>query len=306
MAKTVRETIKETVRHHLTKENGLAFGQCLTAVGWVGGTLPELYEEDGMVELSMADVAGGGIVVGSGLVGRRPMYIIRYQGFNWYNSPMIVNYACKSKELWKIPCPIFVRSIAMEGGTGPVASSSHHSLYYRMPGVKIVSPMTPMEYKQIYKDFMSQDDVFYVSEHRGSYGNTEELPDIIHDDPDIVLFPISITRFAAQEASKILATKGYKVSVIHQLWLKPYIIKSEWKNILLQSKFGGIVLDDDYVDGVARPMAHELMLETSKPVDVMGLEPRTAGFHPDVDNLPPTAEKIVEKVLGISNNDKNI
>ena len=141
---------------------------------------------------------------------------------------------------------------------------------------------------------------------RVSYGNTEELPDILHNDSDIVLFPISITRFAAQEASKILATKGYKVSVIHQLWLKPYIIKSEWKNILLQSKFGGIVLDDDYVDGVARPMAHELMLETSKPVDVMGLEPRTAGFHPDVDNLPPTAEKIVEKVLGILNNDKNI
>ena len=34
-------------------------GQCLTAVGWVGGTLPELYEDKGMVELSMADVAGG-------------------------------------------------------------------------------------------------------------------------------------------------------------------------------------------------------------------------------------------------------
>ena len=36
----------------------------LTAVGWVGGTLPELYEDKGMVELSMADVAGGGFAVG--------------------------------------------------------------------------------------------------------------------------------------------------------------------------------------------------------------------------------------------------
>ena len=40
-------------------------GQCLTAVGWVGGTLPELYEDNGMVELSMADVAGGGFAVGA-------------------------------------------------------------------------------------------------------------------------------------------------------------------------------------------------------------------------------------------------
>ena len=117
----LRDCIKETVHHHLTKRNGIALGQCLTAVGWVGGTLPELYEDDGMVELSMADVAGGGIAVGAALTGRRPMYIIRYQGFNWYNAPSIINYAAKSKELWNVPCPIFVRSIAMEGGIGPVS-----------------------------------------------------------------------------------------------------------------------------------------------------------------------------------------
>ena len=129
MAKTVRDTIKDITRKHLTEHNGLAFGQCLTAVGWVGGTLPELYEEDGMVELSMADVAGGGIVVGSALAGRRPMYVIRYQGFNWYNCPSVVNYASKSKEIWKVPCPLMVRGIGMEGAIGPVAGSSHHSLY---------------------------------------------------------------------------------------------------------------------------------------------------------------------------------
>ena len=47
---------------------------------WVGwSTLPELYEKDGMIELSMADVAGGGIAVGAALVGKRPIYVIRYQ-----------------------------------------------------------------------------------------------------------------------------------------------------------------------------------------------------------------------------------
>ena len=35
--------------------------------GLGGGTLPELYEENGMVELSMADVAGGGFAVGMAL-----------------------------------------------------------------------------------------------------------------------------------------------------------------------------------------------------------------------------------------------
>ena len=143
MEKTVRDTIKEIVRSHLVEKKSMCFGQCLTAVGWVGGTLPELYEEDGMVEVATSDVANGGFVVGAGLKGIRPIYVVRYQGFQWYNAPIIVNYACKSKEIWDIPCPIFIRSIAMEGAIGPVAGSSHHSLFQRMPGSKIISPMTP-------------------------------------------------------------------------------------------------------------------------------------------------------------------
>ena len=144
MAITVRETIKNITYKHLTKGRGKCYGQCLTAVGWVGGTLPELYEEDGMVELSMADVAGGSIVTGAALSGERAIYVVRYQGFQWYNAVSVVNYAAKSKELWNRPCPIFVRSIAMEGGIGPVAGSSHHSLVHRMPGIKVLSPSNPV------------------------------------------------------------------------------------------------------------------------------------------------------------------
>ena len=99
METTVRETIKNTTKKHLKENNGLIFGQCLSAVGWVGGTVPELTEKDGLIELSMADVANGGIVVGAGLSKRRPIYVIRYQGFNWFNASIILNYACKSKEI---------------------------------------------------------------------------------------------------------------------------------------------------------------------------------------------------------------
>jgi len=107
MAITLRETIKSIVNQHLTSKKGKVFGQCLTAVGWVGGTLPELYEDDGMVELSMADVAGGAIVVGAALANSKPIYVVRYQGFQWYNCVSIVNYAAKSKELWNVKTKFF-------------------------------------------------------------------------------------------------------------------------------------------------------------------------------------------------------
>ncbi len=302
MAKTVRDTIKSIVKTHLTVEKSLCFGQCLTAVGWVGGTLPEMYEDEGMVEVTTADVANGGFVVGAGLSGIRPIYVVRYQGFQWYNSPMIVNYASKSKEIWGIPCPIFVRSIAMEGGIGPVAGSSHHSLYQRMPGTKILAPMTPFEYQFAYNEFMMNDDVYYISEHRRSYDNTEdELYDIILGDSDIVLFPISITRFDAMEAVRMLMEKGIRASIIHQLWIKPFTFEDHWRECLNKSKHGGLVLDDDYEQGVASSIAHRMTMESDKKVHTLGLEHRTAGFHKTVDNLPPSAEQIVNKVMEIIN-----
>lgn len=293
MEKTTRDTIKEIIRNHLKKKLGKVFGQCLTAVGWVGGTLPEMYEKDGMIELSMADVAGGGIVVGSALMKERPIYVIRYQGFNWYNCPMIVNYACKSKEIWKVPCPVMVRGIGMEGGIGPVAGSSHHSLYYRMPGIKIVSPMTPREYKIAYNSYMKDDEVYYFSEHRGSFSNSKELKDIIYKKPSLVIFAISITRFEALKAEKILRAQGHKIAVINILWLKPFSIKKKYFNLLKKSKFGGLVLDDDYEDGIAKSIANDLNLKTNKTVNVMGLKNKSAGFHPNVDNLPPSSDEII-------------
>jgi pyruvate/2-oxoglutarate/acetoin dehydrogenase E1 component len=300
MAKTVRDTIKSITKEHLSA-GSKCYGQCLTAVGWVGGTLPELYEDGGMIELSMADVAGGGIVVGAALAGERPIYVVRYQGFQWYNSPIIANYAMKSKEIWNRPCPLLVRSIAMEGGIGPVAGSSHHSIYQRMPGVKILSPMTPKEWEYTYEQFMKDDDVYYISEHRKSYDNTEEFNNTIHEKADITLFPFSITRFAAEEARQVLEKEGLKVNVIHQLYIKPFICDEEWIKALNNSKFGGIVLDDDYEEGAASSIAHSIMLKSDKKVETMCIEHRTAGFHPEVDNLPPNKEKICAKIKEMCN-----
>jgi len=301
MAKTVRDTIKDITRNHLSSNKGKCYGQCLTAVGWVGGTLPEMYEDEGMIELSMADVAGGAIVTGAALAGDRPIYVVRYQGFQWYNAATIVNYAAKSKEIWGRPCPVFVRSIAMEGGVGPVAGSSHHSLVHRMPGIKVLAPMTPQEYQLAYDLYMLDDTPYYISEHRKSYDNTEELNDVINNEADFTIFPISITRLEMKKLLDLAKEENIILNIIHQLWIKPFDIPFSWKYALNNSIYGGLVTDDDFVEGTASSIANELSLATGKKVYTLGLEEKTAGFHPNVDSLPPSAEKIIKKLKQIKN-----
>lgn len=301
MAKTLREVIRNIVHYHLKKKKGLVFGQCLTAVGWVGGTLPHLTEKDGMIDLSMADVANGGIVAGAGLSGRRPIYVIRYQGFNWFNAPIILNYSCKSKEIWGVPSPILVRGIAMEGSIGPVAGSSHASLYYRMPGIKILSPMTPKEYKQSYNYFMRNDEVVYLSEHRGSYDNTIEIKDVYKKKCDLVIFAISITRFSAIKAAKELKKIGITVGIANIFWVKPFKIKNNWIKMLNNAKYGGLILDDDYTQGLAESLAFKLLEKTNKKtrLKAIGLKNRSAGFSRKTDNLPPSMHELIKTIKRI-------
>jgi pyruvate/2-oxoglutarate/acetoin dehydrogenase E1 component len=300
MAITLRDTIKSIVKEHLQNKKRKAYGQCLTAVGWVGGTLPELYEDGGMIELSMADVAGGAIVVGAALANTRPIYVVRYQGFQWYNCVSIVNYAAKSKEMWQKPCPIFVRSIAMEGGIGPVAGSSHHSLYYRMPGIKIASPVSPNEYKQVYESFMNDDIPYYVSEHRKCFDISEDIPDYYeHTNPDLTIFPISVTRLEMNKLLKIAEQNNIQINISNILWIKPFEISDETLNSIQKSKFGGLVLDDDFEDGCQSSIANKISLLSGKKVWTLGLEDRTSGFSFDVDNLPPDAEKIFRTIKTI-------
>lgn len=302
---TLAETIRETTRQHLA-QGGLALGQCLTAVGWVGGTVPELSEAEGLVELSMADVSGGGIATGVALAGRRPIYIVRYQGFQWYNSPVILNYAAKSKEMWGIPCPVFIRSIAMDGGIGPVASGSHHGIYARMPGIPVVAPMTSGEWRAAWDFFMSHDDPLYVSEHRRSFPLDYEMPDIIHDQAAVTLFPISSTRLNAIEAAAALEKEGIRCNIVHLVWLKPFRAEERMARALGCSRSGGMVLDGDFENGIAKSIAFDLMRETGHPMRVLALEERTGGFAPHLDNLPPTPERICATVREIAGRPRSV
>lgn len=296
MARTVAQTIKDVTRKHLEENQGLFLGQCVAAVGWIGGTVPEMTEQEGIVELPAADVAGPGIAVGAALVGRRPIFTIRYQGFMWYNAASLLNYAAKSKEMWGIPCPIFVRAIAMEGGVGPVASNCHHGMVMRMPGMPVAAPMTPEEWLSVWDWFMSHDDPLYVSEHRRSFLIDYEMEPRIHRRADFSLLAISAARLNALEAVKLLEKEGIVCDLIHLLWLKPFPVTPVMLESL-RSAGQGLVVDSDFeIAGASRSIAYELMHAAGVPVHALGLEDRTSGFAPQCDNPTPPVGKIVRRV----------
>lgn len=292
---TVADTIREISRHHLEENNGLLLGQSISAVGWVNNTVPDC---KGIVELPMTDVAGAGIAVGAAMVGRRPIFVIRFQDFLILNGSQLIFYAAKSKELHGTSTPLFVRAIAADG-IGPVHSGVLHSVFMHFPGFRVCSPMTPKEYESVWADFMAHDDPMIVSEHRASFSNTEELDDIIHEDADITLYPISATRFEAVKAAELLIAEGIRCNIVHVLWLKPFIADTRMIAPLRQSGRGLVIDSGHETAGASQSIAYELTHASGFLVKALGLLDKTKCLCPPLQNKYPDAELIAAAVRNI-------
>lgn len=290
--KTLAETIKEVTRRHLEEHNGLLLGESISAVGWVNNTVPNV---KGIVELPMTDVAGAGIAVGAALVGRRPIFVIRFQDFLILNGSPLIFFAAKTKELHGKSAPVFVRAIASEG-LGPVHSGVLHSVFMHFPGFLVCSPMTPKEYEEAWDAFMKNDDPMICSEHRLSYQNTEELADITVKDAKVTIYAVSCARFEAVKAAEGLKKEGIACNLVHLMWLKPFKLTGRLLAPLNDSKLGLVVDPGHEITGAARSIAYELSQATGHPVKALGINDRTKCLCPPLKNASPDAEAIIRTV----------
>lgn len=270
----------------------MLLGESISAVGWVNNTVPD---SKGIVELPMTDVAGSGIAVGAALVGRRPIFVVRFQDFLILNGSPLIFYAAKVKELHGGSAPVFVRAIASEG-LGPVHSGVLHGIFMHFPGFRVASPMTPKEYEEVWADYMSNDDPFIVSEHRSSYSNTMELEDVMTKDADITLYAISSTRFEAMKAAKTLAGEGIRCNVVHIVWLKPFIVDTRITGPIKNSRLGMVIDPGHETAGASQALAYNISDATGFRVKALGLHDRTKCLHPPLQNRAPDAKRICDAV----------
>jgi pyruvate dehydrogenase E1 component beta subunit len=289
---TLAETIKAITAEHLSNNNGLLLGESISAVGWVNGTVPDV---KGIVELPMTDVAGAGIAVGAALVGRRPIFVIRFQDFLILNGSPLIFFAAKTKSLHGKSAPVFVRAIASEG-LGPVHSGVLHSIFMHFPGFLVCSPMTPGEYRQAWEMFMKNDDPMICSEHRLSYKNKEELTDILVDKAKVTIYAVSCTRFEAVKAVETLKKEGIFCNLVHIMWLKPLELTERLLSPLRASKLGLVVDPGHEIAGAARSIAYELNQATGCSVKALGLEDMTKCLCDPLKNASPDAGIICKTI----------
>lgn len=296
------EKIKSITRKHLTENNGVFLSQNVSAVGYIAGTVPDdIPNNQNIIELPTSDCSNSGIVCGYGLMGRRPIYCIRFAPLGWFNYCHLVNYACKSKYMWNVSCPIFVRVLSSESSIGPVCSGSCHSMLLRVPGATVVAPTTPCEYEEIWDFFTQNEGVIFVSESRKCLTVDYEMETKITNTADVTIIAISTARLNAIQVVKNLQENQISCNLVHLVWLKPLIFPDGIVAAVRNSKLS-IVIDSDFeMCGASQFVAYSLTMKAGKPVFAYGLKDKTHGFSNQTDNILTTSE-ITEYVKQTINN----
>jgi acetoin:2,6-dichlorophenolindophenol oxidoreductase subunit beta len=291
-SRNLASTIKEITRNHLENHNGLLLGQSISAVGWVNNTVPDC---KGIVELPMTDVAGSGIAVGAAIVGRRPIFVIRFQDFLILNGSQLIFYAAKVKELHNQTAPIFIRAIGTEG-IGPCHSGNLHNIFMHFPGFNVFAPITPKEYEETWDYFMQNDKPMMCSEHRDTFQNSEEMDDILVQDAHITICAISATRLETKKAIEKLSQQNIKCNFVNIFKLKPFTLPENVIETLKSSKHI-LVVDSSYeIAGAAQAIAYEIGKEINQFVHILGVKDFTKCLVEPYQNRYPNSEQIVEEV----------
>ena len=169
-----------------------------------------------------------------------------------------------------------------------------------VPGIKVASPMSPLEYQEVWNTFMSQDDPIVVSEHRDSFKLKEEIPDIVRDDADITIFLISVCKLMNEALYKTLLDIGVKSNIINILWLKPLVLPSYTIEVLSKTKVGLVVEPEYELVGASQSIAYKLMYETGLRVKALGAPDRCITAKKS-NKIIPMVEDVVREVNTLLN-----
>jgi acetoin:2,6-dichlorophenolindophenol oxidoreductase subunit beta len=180
---TAAEAIREALQLSLRQRPEVyVLGEGVADPGGIFGTTKGLVEEfgpDRIVEMPVAENGLTGIAIGSALMGQRPVMTHQRVDFALLCLEQLFNTAAKSHYVTggRHRVPLTVRLVIGRGwGQGPQHSQSLEALFAHFPGLKVVMPSTPYDFKGMLTAAIDDDNPVIVLEHRWLHYVTGAVP----------------------------------------------------------------------------------------------------------------------------------
>jgi pyruvate dehydrogenase E1 component beta subunit len=176
-----------------------------------------------------------GIVIGSALVGMRPVLVHQRMDFAILSFDTLVNQAAKWHYMFggKSSVPMVVRMIVGRGwGQGSQHAQSLQSWLAHVPGLKVIMPATPYDAKGMLISAIEDNNPVICIEHRWLYNIAGPVPEEMYRVPigqarvvragtDVTIAAVSHMTIESLRAAETLARQGIDAEVVDLRTLRP-------------------------------------------------------------------------------------
>lgn len=321
---TMIQAINDAMRIELERdENVLIFGE---DVGLNGGVfrategLQEIFGEHRVFDTPLAESGIGGLAIGLGLQGFRPVAEIQFFGFVFEAFDSIANQAARMRfrSGGRFQSPITFRSPYGGGVRTPENhADSFEGLMLQTPGVKVVIPSNPYDAKGLLISAIRDNDPVIFLEHMKLYRSFRgEVPTgeysipigeakIVREGNDVTIITYgAMVHRSLDAAEKIEKTQGIKAEVIDLRTISPIDIDTIVKSI--QKTNRAIVIQEaQKTSGVAAEIiaqiTEEAMLHLEAPVLRVAPPDTIYPFSAIEDDWIPTSARIIEGINKVIN-----
>ncbi len=295
-------------------------------IGFFGGTFRAtegLMAEFGGRRVRDTPIAEAGIVglaVGAAFAGLRPVPELMTMNFAIVAMDQIINHAAKMRYMFggQFDLPITIRAPG-GGGTQKGAQHSHsiESWFVNSPGIRVVIPSTPADFKGLLKTSIRNDDPVLFVEHEMLYSMKGPVPeegeevliplgraDVKRPGGDVTIVTWSRMVHESLRAAERLAEEGIDVEVVDVRTLDPF----DWDTVLgsVARTRRCVVAEEGWrtvgVGGEISSRLHEaLFYELDAPVQRVGAVDVPTPYARGLEQAAlPNAEDVFRAVLKIA------
>jgi 2-oxoisovalerate dehydrogenase E1 component beta subunit len=277
------------------------------------------FGEDRIIDTPLAEAAIIGAAMGSAIMGMRPVAEMQFADFITTGFNQLVNNAAKTYYRWGAKVPMVIRCPSGAiGNAGPFHSQNPEAWFFRVPGLKIVTPSTPYDAKGLLKAAIRDNNPVLYFEHKALYRDkqiSQVLPDEDYTVPigeaalrregtDITIISYGKMVHKSLEAAEVLSKDGIDVEVLDLRSLLPFDREMILTSVKKTSRLL-IVHEDTLTGGIGGEMAAIIADEAFEyldaPIKRVAAIDTPVPFSPPLENFfLPNTEKIVETLRDLA------
>jgi len=328
---TIAEALRDGLREEMTRdERVFCIGEDIGIPGGWGGAFTvtlglENDFRDRIIDTPISEAGFFGVALGAALMGLRPVADVQYGDFMLCAMDQVANQIAKMRYMsgGKLTTPITMR--APVGATGRSAQHAQNleSLFFSIPGIKILCPATAYDAKGLLKAAILDDNPVLIFEHKLLYGSkgaraesgsvdaSSEIPDedyivpigkgiVRREGGDVTIIATLLMMHQALIAAEQLEAEGISAEVIDPRSLVPF----DWDLVeesVTKTTCAVIVEEGPRRGGVGAEIAATLSERTSDyltaPVQRVASPDIPVPFSPPMEDFyRPDVPRIVEAV----------